>query len=429
MSVASTARLRGQRIILASGTGIALRITQILASMITLPILLHHLGLAGFGIWSAATSLAFLSAMLDLGLGSALVTLIPQAMRGTNPVAARELTTAALWGGCGLSRVVAICVVLVGMQTGFHPSTPFVIAGFAVALNIPLSIGNEIWMGLQKAYVASGWQVVANIVNNALLLAGAFAGWGVTALSFTVFSVLLMTNGAILMHVLAAHPGLRPQWRVTVGAFRQVSRQGGQMFIITIASLCAFGFDNVLTLHWLGADAAARMSIGLRICTTATGMIGIATQPFWPGFSDALAAGDIRWLRWTLIFGSLATLAMSVIGSAIIIRYGAPLLQLWLHQDLHFSSWFFWTMSAWIIVGTLPHIPGLLLHAALRLRPQIYILSLAAAIGLLLKYFAAGWFGVIGILAVTPVMGLVLIVPGYLLLAWQVMAGFSESKR
>jgi hypothetical protein len=79
------ASTRNRRIVYASGAGLAQRGIQPITTLITLPSVLHALGVAEFGIWGAATSLAWLSGMLDLGLGSALVTLIPRSIAGIAP--------------------------------------------------------------------------------------------------------------------------------------------------------------------------------------------------------------------------------------------------------------------------------------------------------------------------------------------------------
>ena len=194
------------------------------------------------------------------------------------------------------------------------------------------------------------------------------------------------------------------------------------MFGITIAAACAFAFDNLMTLDWLGPDASAQMAIALRVCTTATGMLGVMTQPFWPGFADAVAADDRAWVRRTLWSGTLGVAVLAVTGSALIIAFGAPVLRWWLRQDLHITTALLWVMAAWIVMTTLCHIPGLLLNATLRLRPQIFILSVAATTGFVLKYFAARQFGVIGILSVSPVLWSCFVVPAYFWLAWRWIA-------
>ena len=195
--------------------------------------------------------------------------------------------------------------------------------------------------------------------------------------------------------------------------------QGGLLFSITIAVTCATAFDNVLTLAWLGPDAAAQMAVAMRVCITATGMIGAVTQPFWPGFADALALNDAGWARRMLLAGMAAVLALSVSGSALLVAFGAPVLHFWLHQNLHISAALLWAMAAYITGLTLINVPGALLNAARRLKPQIVLLALAAIAGFGLKFLAARAFGVPGILMVSPALWFILVAPLYLWWAWR----------
>jgi O-antigen/teichoic acid export membrane protein len=404
-----TRQLRFRRIAAGAAAGVALKLSQLATSLIVLPLTLHTLGFAGFGVWSAATSIAWLSYLLDLGLGSALVTLLPRAQGDS----ARHDVTAALTAGA------ALCILaLAGLATARGTlSAPFLVAGFAIALNIPLSIGNEIWLGLQKSYVSALCQIASNLLTTALLIAACAQGWGVTAMTGIVYAAMLAANSVSLAAALLTHPALRPHGFATLAVMRRVAMQGSQMFAITVASLCAFGFDNVLALAWAGPEAAGRIAIALRVCTTATGLIGLVTQPFWPGFADAIAAGDRVWLRRTVFVGTLVTGALAVAGSVLMYFVASPLLRWWLHADIDLAPGLLLIMGAWITLAVVTHIPGLLLNAALQLRPQIAVLGTAAAIGFALKFFGVKLYSIAGILAAPPLVELVLVVPAYLYLA------------
>ena len=85
-----------------------------------------------------------------------------------------------------------------------------------------------------------------------------------------------------------------------------------------------------------------------------------------------------------------------------------------------------WVMAAWIFATTLTHVPGSLLHASLRLKPQIIVLTIAAVAGFALKYVAARQLGVVGILAVAPALWLGFVAPIYFWLVWRVLRGLAR---
>ena len=409
---------RNRLILFTSSAGLVQRVVQLLATFITLPLVLHSLGVTEFGVWAAASSLAWLSALLDFGLGSALVTLIPQSIGRGDASLSRDYITAALYGGSAMALLLIIVGLLgIAIYTPATTAAPFIIAAGAIALNIPLGIGGAIWLGLQKGYIGNGWLIIQTILTTALLVIAVSAHAGVTTMTAATYGGMLVSNAATLAHALLGHPAARPYRRLSTAALRTVMAQGSQMFVITVAAYCAYAFDNILALAWLGPLASAQIAISLRVCTTATGMLGTITAPFWPGFADAVAAQDHHWLKQTLRNGTLGIATLALAGSGCLIVAGAPVLRWWLHQDFHFTPALLWMMAAWITLTTLAHMPSLLLVAVLQLRSQIIILSIAAILGFGLKYVAAEKFGVIGILAVTPLMSALLINPAYFWLA------------
>ena len=415
-------RQRNTSILRASGAGVFQRLVQLFSSLITLPVALHSLGLIGFGIWGAATSLAWLSGLLTLGFGSALITLVPRGLASGDSAANRGYVTASLYGGTMLAAALLLggfaAVHLFGLPL---PAGPFLVASVALILNVPLSVSFELWLALQKGHVSALWGTVTTLLSLLLIILCAFTGAGVTFMTAAIYLPMLLTNGGSLAHVLYLHPHLRPFRRLQLPALRAVLTQGGLLFAVTIAGSCATAFDNVLALAWLGPAASAQMAVAMRVCITATGMVSSVTQPFWPSFADAFAAGDHAWARRMLKTGMAAVLVLSLGGSGLIVLCGAPVLRWWLHQDLHITPVLLWCMAGWITSITLGYVPGALLNAALALRPQILILSFAAIAGFGLKFLAARWFGIPGILLVTPVLWFLLVVPLYLRLAWRVV--------
>lgn len=407
---------RNRRILLASGAGLAQRAVQLLTTLVTLPVVLHALGVAGFGIWGAATSMVWFSALLDFGLGNALITLLPRSLARQDGQASGQVA-AALFGGSLLALLVLAGLALFCALTQNPPAPAFLLAGAALALNIPLGISAGIWLGLQRAHISGTWQIAQSLLTLALIILAGRTGAGVTLMVVIVYAAMLAANAGSLLHALWRHPHLRPRLAIPLAALRQVVPAGAMMFAISIAASCAYAFDNLLALDWLGPNASAQMTIALRVCTTAAAMVNAVTIPFWPGFADAIAAGDLRWQRRALRDGTLLTAALALAGSAVLVLCGAPVLRWWLHGNLPMSSPLLWVMAAWIVLMTLPQMPALLLHAALRLRPQLILLSAVALLGFGLKYLAARSYGVAGILAVSPLLWAAIVTPGCFILA------------
>lgn len=414
---------RGRRLFTASFAGVAQRVAQLLSSLITLPLALHTLGVAGFGVWGAATSLAWLSGLLTLGFGSALLALLPRGLAAGEVAQNRGYVSASLYGGAVLAAALILGgMIAVRLFGAALPRAPFLLAGISLILNIPFCIGTELWLALQKGHVAAFWATVQTLLSLGFIVLGALCGAGVTLMVAAIYGPLLLASAGSLAHVFLTHPHVRPLRRLPLPALRMVLAQGGMLFAVTIASTCASAFDNVMALSWLGPDASAQMAVAMRVCITATGMVSALTLPFWPGFADALASHDHGWVRRIFLSGMAAVAGLAVGGSALLVAFGGPVLHWWLHQDLRLGQGLLWAMAGWIVAMSLTNVPASLLNAALRLKPQFLILAVAAVLGFVLKFFAAKSFGVTGILLVSPLLWFVLVVPAYVGLAWRVVA-------
>ncbi len=408
---------RNRAIVLTSIFGVTQRLIQLLSSLITLPLALHGLGLAGFGIWGAATSLLSLSSMLTMGLGSALITLLPYALSAGRLEQGRAYVAASLLGSTALTALLLLGMAILFWFTSVPaPSTPFLVAGIALVLNIPFSLGSEIWLALQKGYMAALWSLAQTVLSLAGLVAGVLAGAGVTTLVAVFYGALLFANIGCLLHAMLANPAIRPRHRPGGAELRLVLLQGGLLSSIMALGAFSFVFDNVMALSWLGPAASALMAVAMRVCMTATGLLDSVTQPFWPSFADALAAKDHAWIRRAIRHGSGAVLLLSLAGSGLLLLAGRPVLLWWLHQDVGITPALLWVMAFWIVTMTLTSIPTLLLRASATLKPQIVILGIAAMASFGLKYVAARHFGINGILLVSPLLWIVFVVPGYFFL-------------
>jgi O-antigen/teichoic acid export membrane protein len=179
------------------------------------------------------------------------------------------------------------------------------------------------------------------------------------------------------MHLLLLHPELRPQGLPdSLASIREVAGSGILFFILNITAGLTFMLDNVLALQLLGPEASARMTIAMRICMTAIGMLAVLSLPLWPAFTDAAHTADRRWIRQTLLRGSALLASATVAGSAVLILFGQPLLRLWLHADLGIGQPLLWAISVWVLAEALARVPNLLLNALALVRFQIVMTAI-----------------------------------------------------
>ena len=396
---------RSRQVALSSTVGVVQRLVQVAATLVTMPLILHALGIEGFGIWGAAASIAWMTATVDFGVGNALLTGVARAMAGRDLDGARAAVSAALTVAAGLALAVLVLAAPAIFLLASPAARPaYLIAVAAMALNIPGSLAAPIWMGLQKAYVAWSWEAA----QTALTVSGYYVLIRFTAdvrlYVGVTFGVLLLTNFASLSHLVLARAELRPRWSaVTARRVRSLLWRGLPYLVLGLSLTLAVHADNILALSLLGPTAAGEMAVAQRACMTAAGLLWVLTQPLWPAFTDAAARRDWSWLDRHIVRGAAIVTACAVVGSAAIVAFGGPLLALWLGRGFSLGQDVLWGMAIWIVVPALGRIPDVLLNGLGIVWFQVRVALVYSGLAFALKLALAPRLGIAGILVATGI--------------------------
>jgi O-antigen/teichoic acid export membrane protein len=376
------------------------RLFQAASAIVTLPPLIKVLGPAHFGVWGAAVSLVWLAGLVDLGVGGALVTLVAEAAALGRKDDARRHVTGALVVGSGLASLILMAAwVSVSMAVPQTRTGPYLIAVVGLAVNLPLSGANSVWLALQKGYVSNLWEFVQTLLTTAGLLGATLVSSDVRVYVAIVYGGLVLSNLGSLGHLMLRHPELRPGGLAgTLDAARSLAKKGMMYCAFGVVGSLSYLLDNVLALQLLGPEASARMTVALRVCVTGIGLLAVVSQPLWPAFAEAAARADLRWIRRGLVRGAAFLVGGAVAASAVLVAIGGPLLRWWLRADLGIGSAVLWAISAWTVAQALVRVPTLFLNAIWAIRFQVLVSAAATLTALGLKLLLAPRFGVAGIL-------------------------------
>jgi O-antigen/teichoic acid export membrane protein len=410
---------------MAAGAGVFQRTVQVASTLVLMPLLLRVLGLAGFGVWGAASSLAWFSGLVDIGIGTALVTLVARSSASGNDEEARLQVSGALSFGCGIAGLMIAAALIASFVTGWQGSTgPYLIAVAGLALNVPLNSANNIWMALQKGYISGFWELVQTLLTLGGLVAAALVTRNVSVYVAITYGAIVVANAGSLIHLFVIHPELRPRGFVSLSSARRVVGEGFLLFALNLVGGASFLFDNVLTLQLLGPEASARMTIALRICMTGLGILLVMSQPMWPAFTEAVARSDRHWIRNSLLRGTAVLTGAAAAGSVVFLTFGERLLRLWLNSSLGIDQALLWAIAAWAVVQAIIRVPHLLLNGLSILRFQIAAFGTATIVAFCLKAPLARYLGVAGILFSTPATVLVIAFPAII---WRIVHWRSHS--
>src|SRR5208282_70762 len=100
-------------------------------------------------------------------------------------------------------------------------------------------------------------------------------------------------------------PWLLPARRAFSGvAARKIFDLGILFFVLQCAFVLAYTSDNIVIAQVLGAAAVALYAVPQKLFSSVSTIVSMAINPLWPAYGEALARGDVAWVRRTF-FASL----------------------------------------------------------------------------------------------------------------------------
>jgi O-antigen/teichoic acid export membrane protein len=421
--VSSNARIsvsrRSRRAALSGVTTLLSGGLKMAGSLITLPLLLHYLGAEGFGVWVALTSLMALSALGDLGIGNGLINAL-SAAHGTD-----DRTSARIWVSnaflialtlsCALLVVFAILDAVLSWPTVFNlPSSSTIIAEVGpavkvmigcVVLNVLLGVAIKIRTGYQEIHVNMLWEILgtaSGIVTLVVLI------WLKAALAWLVLAEvgvpLIAMAGNIVCLFLVERPWLRPSLScVRFDAMRKLLNLGLLFVLVHLVGIAAFSSDNLLAIWICGPEAAGLYAIAMKLFSPCRLLAGALLGPLWPAYGEAIARGDIAWIRRTIVTSIATTEAIILPLALVCLFFGDELIGLWFRQPISLGFALLSGAAVWVVLEAIGSGLTVFLNGASVLRAQIPIGIAFALTAIAAKVAFANQFGIAGIIWGTTV--------------------------
>jgi O-antigen/teichoic acid export membrane protein len=104
---------------------------------------------------------------------------------------------------------------------------------------------------------------------------------------------------------------------------------------LQIAVAVAFSADNFIIARTLGAAAVPEYAIPQRMFALLSMLVAMAVSPLWPAYGEAIARGDMLWVRHTLQRSLLLVFTAVGTCSALLLLLGPRLILSWVGPRIH----------------------------------------------------------------------------------------------
>ena len=396
-------------------TSVVLLVAKVISlgvNLLTIPIALHALGTAAFGVWITVVSLQAILSFADLGIGNMLVTTIAQASgRGDNESIRRDIAS----GAAVLTASAVGLAVLVAAATLFLPwnrilnvgadssagdlATSIAIVGFGMVLCMPLALVAKLQTAFQRGYESAAFGILSSFVSliGIVLSAATHRGLSAFVASSIAGSVLSSIANAFYFFLLRRRD-LRPrvrylEWPRTGLLFRQ----GLVFFALQMSIALGTTTDNLIASNLLGSIAAGDYAVHARLFSISTVLLMVFLIPLWPAYGEALGSNDHEWIRKTLYRSLRFSIAASACISLALLFAGPTLLRLWVGGRLPFDSALGLGLSLWCLceawnAGVAPYLNG-----TMRIKLQLLAAITYAPVSIGLRFALVPLIGVAGI--------------------------------
>ncbi len=419
------ARERNRRLTAGIITSVVSRGTGALAPLVLIPITLSYLGDELYGLWMAVTAVTGMALWADLGLGNGLLTkLTPCYASGDTAAARRYISTT-----YGVLSVVALGLLaglwglsgVIGWASIFNVTDPAVEAeAHAVALvclsafvvNVPLSLVQRVQYAYQQVVRSNLWQATGSLWTVLLTLVA------VEARLSPALVVGAAVSGPLLANVLNSASFYGRQWRLLAPRPACVDRTvatsllvlGGQFFGLSIAMSIALNSDNLVIAHALGLEDVTDYSVPARMFSALGLLVTVVNLPFWTANGEALARGDLGWVRRATGRMTFASGLVVLLSSAVLVLTGGHILEGWLGAPRPVPVSLLVALAAWWLLLATASPRFMVQNAAGSVRPQLVGWTVFLVVSVPVKWIAARQLGI----AAVPAAG----AAAYLLTVW-----------
>ncbi len=385
-----------------------------LLMLVSIPLAFSVLGEERFGVYGVVQTLMWFITMSDLGMGPGVTRRIAGAVaRGD-----REEETAAV--SCAFFITLGFALISAGIFAWLMlavPVTTLFGAGFATVAD---ELTRNLWLaglmflgmlvvnmiercreGHQEIHIGNAFGAAQNVIAAGLLFFGIHHWPTVTFLLLAIYGVQALAMTANAAHLVWHRPWLLPRWsKLDASLAHRMIGEGLALFVAgSVAPILQREGTKWLLGQMEGPAAVGRYTLLIQLGFFLYGFVFMLSRPLWPAVADAVARGDLNWVRTARkrMLRWFFPLALATVAGFTAI--GPWFADHWLnrHVELERSEFALFSLSFVLMVWS--HLHYVLLAGSGVIRQPALILALETSAVLGLAWVGIHHYGLPGALA------------------------------
>jgi O-antigen/teichoic acid export membrane protein len=394
---------------------------SIIISLTLVPMTIHYVNPARYGIWLTMSSVISWFAFFDIGFGNGLRNKFAEAQAINDNALAKIYvsTTYAI-----LSIIIGILLIV------FFCINP--ILNWARILNAPNEIYKELSTLALVVFVFFCLQFILQLITTILIAdqkpaKASFINILGSFLSLILVYILTKTTDGSLLY-LGLVLGFSPVLILTITSFilykgnykiyspsfklikfkyaKNLASLGLKFFVIQIAALVLFQTNSLIIAQILGPLEVTKYNIAFKYFGINTMITGIILTPFWSAFTEAWAKKDIPWIKDCIKKMQFVWVLLTVI-TIIMLLFSNLFYKLWIGNSVNISFMLSLSMALYVIITGWNYIFVQFLNGIGRIKLQLYSGIFGGIVNIPLSIYFGRMFGIPGVVLASCILGLI----------------------
>lgn len=375
--------------------GIA-RLGIVLLSFGTLPVLITLLESRDYGYWSVYFNIFSWLTLFEFGLGAAVKNRIDDNGSERKRDVAQQALFSVFFILCLIGLILGGVFILVfecqyflgGSEFSLSYGSMIPVLALALALYLPLSLINNVFVGLGRSHLTVGMQffvmlsfyIYLKIYEISHLKAGFAMLW------FVYTSLLFLGYCALwARYITGGYRVSMRNIRFVSGVVRPYINFGGKMFVIQICSLVLMTSDRMLVATLLGPEYVAEYDIYYKYFAFILVVQSVFILPYWPAIAVAIKKKSKGELSENLLFQQKIFFMLSV-GAVILYVMKDIFIQLWIGSDFVVDDVYAALMGLSFIMIAWGNVYSHFIAATEDVRVQLWVYLVAAVLNIPLSF-------------------------------------------
>ena len=399
---------------------IGIRGVSMILTLISAPIMLHHVDRADYGVLLTLTSIVGWVGYMDVGLGNGLRNKLPEFLAKGDFHSAKKIVSS-----CYVTLAIYVALIIVI----FLMVSPFV--DWLGVLNSPTSDAGEIRGLTNVVFIAFCIQFLFGLINSILFayqmpafqslftFVGQFVALIALVIQVYVFDVTsVLQIGAVnsiippLVLFLGSIGLFRTKLKEIAPSFKlfefksvgSILSLGLKFFVLQMITIVLFQANSIIIARVVSPEAVVEYNLAFKYVSLLTMIFTIVITPVWSATTDAYVRKDFEWINKTLSFSRKVCIASIFIG-VLMVLVSKFVYGMWLGKDsIDISYSTTGLIFLYISFEMLYKVYGTIINGTGKVFAQIILTGIIAIIYVPLAIFLGNLCGLSGVLIANAIV-------------------------